>query len=97
MVIIPTEKRFDWKHAPVMLFFIVILNILIFFIFQSADDEKINDALNSYYELGYFESEWPIFVKYLKYKKKESQLIDFQRLYRRNQKNQLSYWNLNSD
>ena len=27
MVIIPTEKRFDWNHAPVVLFSIVLINL----------------------------------------------------------------------
>lgn len=61
MIIIPTEKRFDWRHAPVMLFGIILFNILVFFLYQSGDDRKIAQTLEAYGESGYFELEWPLY------------------------------------
>jgi len=81
MVIIPTEKRFDWKHAPVVLFFLVLINVLIFFFFQSSDEEKINNALNSYIKLDYLKSEWPIFETYLIFNNQSDLLLEYQDLY----------------
>lgn len=92
MVIVPTEKRFDWQHAPVVLFGIVLLNILLYFFYQVSDDEKIYEALESYSEQNYLELEWPLFKEYLtqpqdsKYAQpitQETQLefADYQQLY----------------
>jgi len=66
MIIIPTEKRFDWKHAPVVLFILVILNTLIYFVYQFGDSEKVYKAVISYNQKGYFDKEWPIYQEYLK-------------------------------
>ena len=65
MLIIPTEKRFDLKHTPIVVFLIVLTNILIFFVYQSGDNEKFNHALTVYDDHGFFQSEWPLFEDYL--------------------------------
>lgn len=66
MLIVPTEKKFDWQHTPVVLFGIVILNLLVFFIYQSGDYKKINEALSTYLNADYLEKEWPVYQDYLK-------------------------------
>lgn len=65
MIIVPTEKRFDWKHTPVILILIVLANILIFFLYQSGDDKKIESAMALYQKNGLFKQEWPLFKQYL--------------------------------
>lgn len=65
MIILPTEKRFDWQHAPVMLFAIILLNILVFALYQSGDGRKMNEAMQAYADSGYLEQEWPIYNDYL--------------------------------
>lgn len=75
MVIIPTEKRFDWKHAPVVLFVVVFINIAVFFLYQSGDDQKIERALESYQTSNYLDVEWPLFENYLA-ERGESELLD---------------------
>ncbi|BFM13492.1 hypothetical protein R50072_36450 [Simiduia litorea] len=65
MIIIPTEKRFDWRYAPTVMFGIVLLNVLIFFFYQSGDDNKIEQALDIYQQQGFLELEWPAYKTYL--------------------------------
>lgn len=65
MVIVPTEKKFDWRHAPLVLFIVVLLNVLIYFLYQSGDNKKIAEAFSAYSHSGYFEKEWPLFETYL--------------------------------
>ncbi|MCG8609373.1 MAG: rhomboid family intramembrane serine protease [Pseudomonadales bacterium] len=65
MLIIPTEKRFDWKHAPLVLILIVFLNTLVFFVYQSADVSKYQQALELYGEREFMLFEWPVFREYL--------------------------------
>jgi len=65
MIIIPTEKRFDWKHSPLVLFAIVLLNIFIYFIPQSGDNEIIGSAFVEYKKQDYLLIEWPFLKTYL--------------------------------
>lgn len=65
MIIIPTEKRFDWKHAPFALFALVMLNIFIYFIPQSGDSEIISSAFVEYKKQNYLVVEWPFLKTYL--------------------------------
>ncbi|MGH1486868.1 MAG: rhomboid family intramembrane serine protease [Cellvibrionaceae bacterium] len=81
MVIIPTEKRFDWKHAPIILFSIVFINIVIFFIYQSGDGEKLESAFNQYKNENYLEIEWPFLQQYLSENKDQVSLDQYQLLY----------------
>jgi membrane associated rhomboid family serine protease len=81
MIIIPTEKRFDWKHAPIVLFILVILNTLIYFGYQFGDDAKVYDALISYKQQGFLEKEWPVYQEYLKDREMTDQLEQDRALY----------------
>ncbi len=53
MIIVPVEKRIDWKRPPIVLLSIVVLNILIFAFYQSSDMEHVTEAVSLYesYEL----------------------------------------------
>ena len=75
MVIIPTEKQFDWSHAPIVLFAVSLLNILIFFLYQSGDIKKSEDAIQLYEKNNYLQLEWQEFQKYLE-EREEIDLLD---------------------
>jgi len=92
MVIIPTEKRFDWERAPVALFSIVLLNLLIFVGYQSNDDEKFHQALGAYERLGYLDHEWPIFEHYLEPETAPDTLTQYRMLYAQGARIELSYY-----
>lgn len=81
MIIIPTEKRFDWKHAPIALFAIVILNIFIFFIPQSGDNEIIAESYLNYQEQDFLAIEWPFLKRYLKETEQNATLEKLSKLY----------------
>lgn len=65
MVLLPTEKRFDWQYAPVMLFTLVLLNVLVFFLYQSGDNDKFTQALNHYQKSHLLRMEWSAYQNYL--------------------------------
>lgn len=92
MLIIPTEKRFDWKHTPVILFFVVLANVLIFFLYQSGDQAKLQSALDDYYTHNYFEIEWPLYKKYLSNNGQDELLVEHQNLYDEGLYDQLSLY-----
>lgn len=82
MVVLPTEKRFDWQYAPVMLIAIVLLNVLIFFLYQSNDAAKMEQALTLYAESGLLKNEWPAYQAYLTQDGDSEQLSDARELYK---------------
>ena len=81
MIIVPTEKQFDWKHAPLTLFSIVLINVLVFFLYQSGDTERSINALNTYQDHEFLELEWPLFVDYLETENRLKQLEESQQMY----------------
>lgn len=81
MIIIPTEKSFDWKHAPIALFTIVLLNIFFFFSYQMDDQKKITEALIDYQRFEFFQHEWTLYQEYLKASDQLDMLEDSQFMY----------------
>lgn len=81
MIIVPVEKQFDWRHSPVVLFFIVLSNILIFFLYQSGDEEKIYDAINIYSENNLPEIDWPVYSEWLKSQDRLADAEEYQKYY----------------
>ena len=81
MVIIPTEKRFDWKHTPLVLFALVILNSLIYFGYQFGDGYKQMESVVDYKSYGFLEKEWPLFREYLEKNHETQRLEKNQKLY----------------
>jgi hypothetical protein len=80
MVIIPTEKSFDWKRTPLALFAIVLANILVFFLYQSGDSPKIQQALAQYNQHQLLQTEWPIYRDYLKERGEEELITEYQQM-----------------
>jgi membrane associated rhomboid family serine protease len=74
MIIVPTEKQLDWRNAPIVLCALVLMNVMVFFFYQSGDTKKIIEAITTYQARDYFAQEWPIFEKYLE-ETQESELL----------------------
>jgi membrane associated rhomboid family serine protease len=89
MIIIPTEKKFDWKHAPIVLLALVILNIFIYFIPQSGDNQIIGSAFVEYKKQSYLDIEWPFLKTYLSSTDQADVLNKFNSLYNKQQYDQI--------
>jgi membrane associated rhomboid family serine protease len=81
MIIVPTEKQLDWRNAPIVLCALVLINVMVFFFYQSGDTKKIIEAITTYQAKGYFSHEWPIFEKYLEEKQEATQLKEYRQQY----------------
>lgn len=77
MIIVPTEKQLDWRNAPIVLCALVLLNVMVFFFYQSGDTKKIIEAITTYQAKDFFTHEWPVFEKYLEEKQKAALLKDY--------------------
>lgn len=82
MIIVPAEKQFTWRYAPLVLFSIVLLNVLIYFLYQSGDTQKLMSAAGKYEQEQFFEREWPIFVNYLEERQETSLLETYRENYK---------------
>lgn len=65
MVILPTEKRFDWQHVPLVLMALVFFNLAVFFFYQIGDERKLEEVYDLYQAGELFSIEWPLYHDYL--------------------------------
>ena len=65
MIILPTEKAINWKRPPVVLIGLVILNILVFALYQSGDRQKMADAAGIYQQHNFVNLEKDVYLDYL--------------------------------
>jgi membrane associated rhomboid family serine protease len=91
MIILPTEKRFNWHNPPFVLCFLIVANVFIFFFYQSGDEAKIKEAIRIYEEQDILEKEWPHYISYLKSLNDNKQLTEAESAYKDGYENSLIY------
>jgi len=64
MVILPTEKHIDWRRPPVVLIALVLLNLIVFFAYQSQDITRLQKAVEAYQQFELLEIERPAWDAY---------------------------------
>lgn len=52
MLVIPFDRRLDWRRPPLVTLALVLLNVLVFFLFQEGDDRRLQIAVDYYYGSG---------------------------------------------
>lgn len=65
MLIIPIEGKISWRHPPVVTLLIIAANCLIFFAFQSGDDNRYRQAFDYYFESGLAAMELPRYADHV--------------------------------
>ncbi|MEN0036225.1 MAG: rhomboid family intramembrane serine protease [Cellvibrio sp.] len=81
MIIVPTEKQLDWRNAPIVLCVLVLINVMVFFFYQSSDTSKIMEAMVTYESKDYFSHEWPAYEKFLEEKQETEKLKEYRQQY----------------
>ncbi|GLS24881.1 rhomboid family intramembrane serine protease [Marinibactrum halimedae] len=64
MIILPTEKKIDWKKPPVVLCVLVLLNLLVFMLYQWGDSRRMETALEIYRTHELLNVEWKPYQDY---------------------------------
>jgi membrane associated rhomboid family serine protease len=90
MIILPTEKRFNWNNPPFILCLLVFLNVCIFFFYQSGDEEKINESARIYLDAGLLKKEWKSYINYLELLDQSERAERFKEYYKEDYKYFLS-------
>jgi membrane associated rhomboid family serine protease len=69
MLVLPVEKRIDWKRPPIVLIALVLVNFIVFAFYQSDDRQHSIDATNTYLDSDLLDIEWQAFNAYVRDKK----------------------------
>jgi membrane associated rhomboid family serine protease len=65
MLIVSIENRPDWKNPPVATLLLILINVLVFFLYQGKDPQRMEQSLRWYVESGLAEREHQPFRAYL--------------------------------
>lgn len=66
MLIVPVENRPDWKNPPIATLLLIVINVLVFFVYQGKDPQRMEQSWKWYAESGLLEREQQPFHAYLK-------------------------------
>jgi membrane associated rhomboid family serine protease len=64
MIIVPVEKRVDWKRPPIVLILLVLVNAVVFAFYQSGDSSYLSSAVQSYESRDLLDKEWAAYKAY---------------------------------
>ena len=64
MIIVPVEKQIDWRRPPLVLIFLVVVNVLVFAFYQTGDDELMSQAIEHYHQNEMLDTEWRAYKAY---------------------------------
>ena len=64
MLIIPLTEKISWRNPPIITLGIILLNCLVFFLFQSDDTEKHIRASEFYFTSDLAQIEVPRYIAY---------------------------------
>lgn len=65
MLILPMERTFNIRKAPLVTIALLLLNVIIFFATRGSDQETLDVAVAAYQEAEILEIEFPLFQTYL--------------------------------
>lgn len=62
MLILPAEHPLDWKRPPVFTLLLILLNTLIYFVYQGGDHQRMESAVQAYLDGGLLARERALFL-----------------------------------
>ena len=64
MFLLPFDRKIDWSNAPVVTIFLVLINVLVFFVIQTGDRQRLADAMDMYFSSGLHKIEFPRYMQH---------------------------------
>lgn len=61
-MLIPFDRKPDWRHPPLATILLILANLLVFIVFQSGDERRMQEAIRYYFESGLAQIELPRYV-----------------------------------
>jgi membrane associated rhomboid family serine protease len=81
LLLLPFDRRVDWKRPPLVTLALILLNCAVFFLLQSGDDEKLGTAYTYYQESDLPGIEFPLYAAYLRQQGRHDDAEDFESAY----------------
>lgn len=69
MLVVPVEKKIDWKRPPVTLIVLVLIYFIVFAFYQSTDHKHAQSAVETFLATDLVDLEWKAFQAYSRDKK----------------------------
>ena len=73
LMLLPLDKKIDWKNPPVVTLLLILINVVIFYSFQSNDESIEHKAAQFYQQSGLAKLEAPVYQKYLDEQKQQQE------------------------
>ena len=67
MLIVPIENRPDWRNPPIATLLLILINVLVFFVYQARDPQRIEASYRYYAQSGLVEREHAVFLDYVQH------------------------------
>ncbi len=64
MLIIPMDRKLDWRNPPLVTLALVLANLLMFFGFQAGENQALDEALAFYRNSGLYQQEYSWFERF---------------------------------
>ncbi|MEW6647489.1 MAG: rhomboid family intramembrane serine protease [Pseudomonadota bacterium] len=81
LLLLPFDRRVDWKRPPLITLGLILLNCAVFFLLQSGDDAKLNTAYTYYADCRLADVEFPLYSAYLHRQDRLAELHEFDEQY----------------
>lgn len=79
MLIIPLTGKLSWRNPPFVTIGIILINCLVYFLFQTTDTQRLYEAHKYYFDSGLAQIEMPRYFQYLeKLGKEDFEGLSFQ-------------------
>ena len=78
MFFIPFFRKVDWSNPPLVTIFLIVINCLVFVIFQSHDDKYTEQAYEFYLQSELPDIEIPLYFDYLRKNNRFQKVEDYQ-------------------
>lgn len=75
LLLLPIDKKIDWRNPPVITILIVLVNCFIYFAMQSGDNERMQAAAKYYFSTDLPSIEFPEFADYLQRRGERSEAL----------------------
>jgi len=63
---IPLDRKLDWRNPPVLTLLLILINVFVYYAWQTNDTEYTNEAFTYYFDSKLPEIELPRYVSYLR-------------------------------
>ncbi len=80
MLLIPFDRKIDWRRPPVVTLLLVVINVACFVFWQSGEERALGRAMDHYASSGLADMEYPHFKTYLRAQDRADELPPLSRV-----------------